>query len=183
MVVVQLSRRCSSTQHPLSMKGQGAWKRGGGRHGCGCGDRGDQRVGVATSLAAWGAHWDAGRSAAGTGRSWLPGDAELRREQVLAALSAAAATLLEALEVSAVPDDEWRAGEARAIETMQVTKGSVPAYAVDVNAGKDVPWIEQHAAYHARRLPNGGVMLSTHPYRTLWQLYEGALFLLGIDPA
>jgi hypothetical protein len=31
-----------------------------------------------------------------------------------------------------------------------------------------------------RRLPNGGVMLATHPYRTLWPLWADALFLLGI---
>jgi hypothetical protein len=31
-----------------------------------------------------------------------------------------------------------------------------------------------------RRLPNGAVMLATHPYRTLWPLWADALGLLGI---
>ncbi|MEO7331591.1 MAG: hypothetical protein ABI193_23655 [Minicystis sp.] len=141
------------------------------------------RVGVATSLAAWAAHGHGGWGASRSIQSWLPGDVELTREQVLAALAVAPETLLEALEASAIPDDEWCAAEARAIETAPMTKGSVPASALDVTAGKDVPWIEQHAPYHVRRLPNGGVMLTTHPYRTLWQLYADALFLLGINPS
>jgi hypothetical protein len=31
-----------------------------------------------------------------------------------------------------------------------------------------------------RRLPNGGVLLATHPDRILWPLWADALFLLGI---
>jgi hypothetical protein len=61
-------------------------------------------VGVATSLAAWYRHDEAGWGDARTGRPWLPGDAILTREQVLAALSTR--MLLEALEAAAVPDDD-----------------------------------------------------------------------------
>ncbi|WP_437651507.1 hypothetical protein [Sorangium sp. So ce362] len=31
-----------------------------------------------------------------------------------------------------------------------------------------------------RRLPSGGVVLATHPYRTLWPLWADALFALGL---
>src|SRR5262249_17472872 len=51
-------------------------------------------------------------------RARLPGDVELTREQVLAVLSTPPATLLEALEASAVPDDEWRAVEPLALEAI-----------------------------------------------------------------
>jgi len=53
---------------------------------------------------------------------------------------------------------------------------------VYVNSRKHLQFIQRHAPYHVRRLPNGGVLLATHPYRTLWQLYADALFLLGITP-
>jgi hypothetical protein len=43
-----------------------------------------------------------------------------------------------------------------------------------------VRWIEQHAPFHVRRLPNGGVRLATHPYRILWPLWADALHLLDI---
>jgi hypothetical protein len=43
-------------------------------------------------------------------------------------------------------------------------------------------FIERHAPNHVQRLPNGGVVLATHPYRTLWPLWADALFLLGIIP-
>lgn len=113
-------------------------------------------------------------------RSRLPGDADLTREQVLAALSTPPATLLEALEAAAVPDDEWRAAEPLALELIEATKKGAPTYEVNVSTGKHVRWIEQHAPYHVRRLPNGGVMLATHPYRILWPLWADALSLLGI---
>jgi hypothetical protein len=113
-------------------------------------------------------------------RARLPGDAELTREQVLAALATPLATLLEALEASAVPDDEWRAVEPLALEIIQATAKGAPTEEVKVNTGKHVRFIERHSPYHVRRLPNGGVMLATHPYRTLWPLWADALFLLGI---
>src|SRR5262249_23616979 len=113
-------------------------------------------------------------------RAHLPGDIELTREQVLAALSTPSATLLEALEASAVPDDEWRAVEPLALESIQAKEKGAPTEEVNVNTGKHTRFIEHHAPYHVRRLPNGGVLLATHPYRTLWPLWTDALFLLGI---
>ena len=112
----------------------------------------------------------------------LPGDVALSRETVLQALAAPPGALLEALEASAVPDDEWRAVEPLALETIEATKAGAPTHEVDVSTRKHVQFIERHAPYHVRRLPNGGVLLATHPYRTLWQLYADALFLLGITP-
>jgi hypothetical protein len=116
-------------------------------------------------------------------RVGLPSDAMLSREAVLAALSLPSGALLEALEASALPDDEWRTIEPRALEMIAAIKGGAPTHTVNVSTRKHIRFLEQRAPYHVRRLPNGGVMLSTHPYRTLWQLYEGALFLLGIDPS
>ena len=81
-----------------------------------------------------------------------------------------------------MPDDEWRAVEPRAREAIQATKDGAPTHEVDVTTRKHVQFIERHAPYHVRRLPNGGVLLATHPYRALWQLYADALFLLGITP-
>ena len=81
-----------------------------------------------------------------------------------------------------MPDDEWRAVEPRAREAIQATKDGAPTHEVDVTTRKHVQFIERHAPYHVRRLPKGGVLLATHPYRTLWQLYADALFLLGITP-
>jgi len=110
----------------------------------------------------------------------LPSDDDLTREQVLAALATPPATLLEALEASAVPDDEWRAVEPLALETIQAAKEGAPTEEVNVLTGGHARFIERHAPYHVRRLPNGGVLLATHPYRTLWPLWADALFLLGI---
>ncbi|MEO5728498.1 MAG: hypothetical protein ABI134_07475 [Byssovorax sp.] len=108
---------------------------------------------------------------------------ELPREAVLGALAAPPGALLEALEAAAaVPDAEWRAVEPLALETIEATRAGAPTYEVDVSTRKHVQFIERHAPYHVRRLPNGGVLLATHPYRTLWQLYADALFLLGITP-
>ena len=109
-----------------------------------------------------------------------PGDKELTREQVLMALEAKPATLLEALEAAAVPDDEWRAAEPLAREMIDAKNQGAPTLEVNVTTGHHVRFIEQHAPYHVRRLPNGGVLLATHPYRTLWQLWADALHLLGI---
>ena len=117
------------------------------------------------------------------GRVALPGDATLSREAVLGALRAPSSALLEALEAAAVPDDDWKAAEPGALEVMQATKDGAPTNEVNVTTRKHVQFIERHAPYHVRRLPNGGVMLATHPYRTLWQLYADALFLLGISPS
>jgi hypothetical protein len=115
-------------------------------------------------------------------RARLPGDVELTREQVLAALSTPPAALLEALEASALPDDEWRAVEPRALEMIEAKKQGAPTREADVTRAKHTRFIQQHAPYHVRRLPNGGVLLATHPYRTLWPLWADALFLLGITP-
>lgn len=114
------------------------------------------------------------------GRVALPGDVALSREAVLSAVAAPPRELLEALEASAVADDDWRAAEPLAREVLQATKDGAPTYEVDVTTRKHVQFIERHAPYHVRRLPNGGVLLATHPYRTLWPLYADALFLLGI---
>lgn len=113
----------------------------------------------------------------------VAGSGELSREVVLTAMETSPGALLEALEASAVPDGEWRAVEPSALETITATKAGAPTYEVDVTTRKHVQFIERHAPYHVRRLPNGGVMLATHPYRTLWQLYADALFLLGISPS
>ena len=110
----------------------------------------------------------------------IAGDAELSREAVLLALSAPPGTLLDALEAAAVPDDKWRAVAPLALETIEATKAGSPTYEVDVTTRKHVQFIERHAPYHVRRLPGGGVLLATHPYRTLWPLYADALYLLGI---
>ncbi|NUQ79852.1 MAG: hypothetical protein HUU21_40635, partial [Polyangiaceae bacterium] len=80
----------------------------------------------------------------------------------------------------AVPDDEWREAEAVALEMIEAKKQGAPTLEVNVDTGHHRRFIEQHAPYHVRRLPNGGVMLATHPYRTLWRLWADALDLLGI---
>jgi hypothetical protein len=112
----------------------------------------------------------------------IAGRGELSRETVLKALSTSPTALLDALEACALPDEEWRAVEPLALETIEATKAGVETYKVDLTTRKHVRFLERHAPYHVRRLPNGGVMLATHPYRTLWQLYADALFLLGITP-
>jgi hypothetical protein len=112
----------------------------------------------------------------------VAGGGELSRETVLKALSTPPAALLDALEASALPDDEWRAVEPRALETIEAMKAGAPTQKVDVTTRKHVRFLQHHAPYHVRRLPSGGVELATHPYRTLWPLYADALFLLGITP-
>lgn len=113
-------------------------------------------------------------------RARLPGDIQLTREQVLAALATPQETLLEALEAAAVPDDAWRAVEPQALEMIEAKKKGAPTYVVDITTGKHVRLIERHAPYRVRRLPSGAVLLATHPYRTLWPLWQDALLLLGI---
>jgi hypothetical protein len=113
-------------------------------------------------------------------RAAVPGAAELSREQILAVLTTPPDQLLEALEAAAVPDDEWRATEPTALAALEATKEGAPAYEIDVSTGRHMRWIERHAPFHVRRLPNGGVMLATHPYRILWPLWADALHLLDI---
>ncbi|MGK3998006.1 hypothetical protein [Sorangium sp. So ce1024] len=115
-------------------------------------------------------------------RARLPDDAELTREQVLAALATPPATLIEALDASAVSDDEWRAVEPRVLELIDAVKQGAPTSAVNVRTGRHIRFIERHSPYHVQVLPNGGVMLAIHPYRTLWPLWADALLLLGIRP-
>jgi hypothetical protein len=90
--------------------------------------------------------------------------------------------LLDALEAAAVPDGEWRDAEELALKMIEAKNQGEPTVEVDVTKGHHVQFIQRHAPYHVRRLPNGGVLLATHPYRTLWQLWAGALDLLGIRP-
>lgn len=104
----------------------------------------------------------------------------LSREAVLKALDAPPADLLEALAAAAVPDEEWRAVEPIVLESIAAARAGVETYEATVTSRRHLQFIEHHAPYRVRRLPNGGVLLATHPYRTLWPLWEGALFLLGI---
>lgn len=113
-------------------------------------------------------------------RPLLHGDEPLTREQVLAVLNTPHTDLLDALEAAAVPDDDWKNIQPLALEMIEAKNQGAPTLEVDVTTGHHVRFIEQHAPYHVRRLPNGGVLLATHPYRTLWQLWADALLLLGI---
>jgi hypothetical protein len=107
----------------------------------------------------------------------------MTREEVLAALSLGSGVLLEALEASSTPDEEWLAVEPLARDAFEAAAQGAPTVEVDVSTELHVRFIQQHAPSYVRRLPNGGVMLATHPYRTLWPLWAGALNLLGIRPA
>ena len=113
----------------------------------------------------------------------VAGGGKLSRETVLKAMETSPATLFDALEASAMTDQEWRAIEPIALETIEATRAGVPTQRVDRTTRKHVRFLQLHAPYHVRRLPGGGVLLATHPYRTLWQLYADALFLLGITPS
>ncbi|WP_437779175.1 hypothetical protein [Sorangium sp. So ce1097] len=112
----------------------------------------------------------------------------LSRETVLKALATPPATLLEALEAAAVPDDAWRAAEPQAHEIMELLRQlgeaaegeGPPAFRAKITSPGHVRFLEDHAPFHVRRLPSGGVVLATHPYRSLWPLWADALFLLGI---
>ncbi|WP_437752717.1 hypothetical protein [Sorangium sp. So ce1389] len=156
------------------------------------------RVGVASTVERVDEHWgldrDASRSRAvrptradavrRVPRARLVGDEDLTREQVLAALSMPPATLVGALEASAVPDEAWRSVEPRARELVQEIieepREGEPSYEVNVATGRHVRFIERHSPYYVRRLPNGGLLLATHPFRTLWPLWSDALFVLGL---
>lgn len=127
--------------------------------------------------------WDPVDQARKGPRVRLPGDVDLTREQVLAALATPPEKLLEALDACAVPDAEWRAIEPVAREVLKATRAGAPSEEVDVSTDDHTRWIEQHAPYHVRRLPSGGVMLATHPYRALWPLWAEALALLDIRKA
>lgn len=113
----------------------------------------------------------------------VEGSGQLSREVVLAAIKTPPAALLDALEASALPDDEWRAVEPLALAAIEAMTADAPTYEADVSTRKHFQFLRLHAPYHVRRLPGGGVLLATHPYRTLWQLYADALFLLGITPS
>jgi hypothetical protein len=124
--------------------------------------------------------WDPADQARKGPRVRLPGEAELTREEVLAALATPPANLLEALDACTVPDAEWNAAEPIAREILKATKAGAPSEDVRVSSDEHTRWIEQHAPSHVRRLPNGAVMLATHPYRVLWDLWADALHLLDI---
>ncbi|WP_437811272.1 hypothetical protein [Sorangium sp. So ce1078] len=112
----------------------------------------------------------------------------LSRETVLKALATPPAALLEALEAAAVPDGVWRAAEPKAHEIMELLRQrgetpegeGPPAWRADITTRGHVRFLEEHAPFHVRRLPSGGVVLATHPYRTLWPLWSDALFVLGL---
>ncbi|WP_437993575.1 hypothetical protein [Sorangium sp. So ce145] len=120
------------------------------------------------------------------GTSELTGS--LSRETVLKVLAMPPATLLEALEAAAVPDEAWRAAEPKARELLELRRqlkdeaaGEVPpAFWVDVTTREHTRFLEEHAPFHVCRLPSGGVVLATHPYRTLWPLWTDAIFVLGL---
>jgi hypothetical protein len=112
----------------------------------------------------------------------------LSRETVLKAMAAPPALLLDALEAAAaVPDDAWRAAEPRAQEILDLTAQldkqtgeGPPEWAVDVSTRAHVRFLEEHAPFRVRRLPSGGVVLATHPYRSLWPLWADALLALDL---
>jgi hypothetical protein len=107
----------------------------------------------------------------------------LTREQVLATLATPSETLIQALEAAAVPDDEWLEAEKLALDVLAAKKEGDPAEFVHIDWLEQRNFLEEHAPYHVRRLPNGGVMLATHPCRHMWPLWARALELLGIRPA
>ncbi|MGK4001056.1 hypothetical protein WMF31_00420 [Sorangium sp. So ce1036] len=117
----------------------------------------------------------------------------LSREAVLKALVTPPSALLEALEAAAeVPDGAWRAAEPRAREIYERTLQCRESDGRGAETGTGSPLSEveitldhfeflvDHARYHIQRLPGGGVVLATHPYRTLWPLWADALFALGL---
>jgi hypothetical protein len=114
------------------------------------------------------------------------GQFSLSRETVLKTLSLPGETLLSALEAAAVPDAAWRAVEPRAREIMEATSQIKEDYdgpqvwQVDFTTRKHVRFLEEHAPFRVCRLPSGGVVLATHPYRSLWPLWADALFVLGL---
>jgi hypothetical protein len=111
-----------------------------------------------------------------------PEDDDLTREQVLATLQTPSETLIQALEAAAAPDAEWLEAEKLAFDVLAAKKEGEPTWWLQIDELDQRNFLEEHAPYHVRRLPNGGVMLATHPYRTLWPLWARALDLLGIRP-
>ncbi|WP_438039080.1 hypothetical protein [Sorangium sp. So ce128] len=119
----------------------------------------------------------------------------LSREAVLKALETPPSALIEALEAAAeAPDGAWRAAEPRGREIYERTlpfrgrdeqgtetgNGS-PLSQVEITIAH-FEFLVHHARFYVRRLPSGGVVLATHPYRTLWPLWSDALFALGLMP-
>ncbi|WP_438039708.1 hypothetical protein [Sorangium sp. So ce128] len=82
-----------------------------------------------------------------------------------------------------MPDETWRSVEPRARELVQEIieepREGEPSNEVKVATGRHIRFIERHSPYHVRRLPNGGLLLATHPFRTLWPLWTDVLFVLG----
>ncbi len=115
-------------------------------------------------------------------RPRYPEDDDLTREHVLATLQTPSETLLQALEAAAAPDAEWLEAEDQALDVLTAPEGGEPSGWRRLDRFEHRCFLEQHAPYHVRRLPNGGVMLATHPYRYLWPLWARALDLLGIRP-
>ena len=112
-------------------------------------------------------------------------DDKLTREQVLAILEMAPGTILDALEAAAVPDQDWCEAEKLALDTFEAIerkKQDEPTVPIEADTYNHRHFLEQHGPFQVRRLPNGGVMLVTHPYRYLWPLWSRALDLLGIRP-
>jgi hypothetical protein len=117
----------------------------------------------------------------------------LSRETALKALATPPSALLEALEAAAeVPDGAWRAAEPRAREIYERTLPFRGRDGQGTETGNGSPlsqveitldhfeFLVDHARFHVRRLPSGGVVLATHPYRTLWPLWADALFRLRL---
>ncbi|XYH96370.1 hypothetical protein ACMHYB_52770 [Sorangium sp. So ce1128] len=117
----------------------------------------------------------------------------LSRDTVLKALATPPSALLEALEAAAeVPDGAWRAAEPRAREIYErtlpfrgrdergtETSNGPPLSQVEITLDH-FEFLVDHARFHVQRLPSGGVVLATHPYRTLWPLWADALLALGL---
>jgi hypothetical protein len=116
-------------------------------------------------------------------RPRYPEDDELSREQVLATLQTPSETLLQALEAAAAaPDPEWVEAEKQALDALARLKESESSPWERLDRYKQRCFLEAHAPFQVRRLPNGGVMLNAYPYGYLWPLWARALDLLGIRP-
>jgi hypothetical protein len=118
------------------------------------------------------------------GKPWTR---SLSRETVLKALAAPPSALLDALEAAAAPDEAWRAAAPRAAEILDRTRELTeaggegpPVWPVDLSTYRHLLFLKRHPPFLVRRLPNGGVMLATHPYCSLWPLWADALTALGL---
>jgi len=118
-------------------------------------------------------------------RKILPEDDLLSREQVLAILKTPSEELLRALEAAAErPDPLWLEAELGARELLEEAN-KFPweeRIWIDVDEPEHRYFLGDHARYRIKRLDNGGVLMMTHYYRTLWPLWSDALRLLGIRP-